>query len=72
MKIKKGDNVMVISGANKGKKGKVIKAFPTLNKILVEGINVVKKSVKPKRRGEKGAVVEMPLPINVSNAKKID
>lgn len=72
MNIKKGDNVIILTGSNKGKKGKVVKAFPKLNKILVEGVNVVKKTVKPKRRGEKGTIVETALPINVSNAKKID
>ncbi len=71
MKIKKGDTVLIISGKYRGKKGKVLKAFPKERKILVEGINIVKKHQKPRRAGEKGQIVEMPAPIDVSNAKLI-
>ena len=49
MKIKKGDNVIVIAGANKGKKGKVLKAIPSLNKVVVEGVNLRKKAHKAKK-----------------------
>lgn len=71
MKIKKGDTVLIISGKDKGKKSKVLEAFPKESKILVEGINLMKKHQKPKRSGEKGQVIELPKPINVSNVKLI-
>ncbi len=70
MKIKKGDNVIVIAGGSKGKKGKVLKAFPALNQVVVEGVNMKKKSVKARTRGEKGSLVELAMPINVSNVSK--
>ncbi len=67
MKIKKGDNVKIIKGKDKGKMGKVLKAIPKENKILVEGLNLVKKHAKPRREGEKGEIVLVPRPISVSN-----
>ncbi len=71
MKIKKGDNVLVIAGKDKGKTGKVLKSFPKDNSILVEGVNFKKKSMKPKREGEQGQVVKVLAPLEVSNAKII-
>ena len=70
MKIKKGDNVIVIAGANKGKKGKVLKAIPSENKVVVEGIRMMKKSRKAQKSGKQGQIVEMAMPIDVSNVKK--
>lgn len=69
MKIKKGDNVLIISGKDKGRKGKVLQVFSSIQKIVVENINLKKKSVKAKKSGEKGQIVEFPAPLNVSNAK---
>ena len=69
MKIKKGDNVIVIAGANKGKKGKVLKAIPSENKVVVEGIRMMKKSRKAQKSGKQGQIVEMAMPIDVSNVK---
>ena len=54
MKIKKGDNVLITAGKDKGRTGKIIKALPQELKVLVEGINLKKKHVRPKREGEKG------------------
>ncbi len=71
MKIKKNDQVLIISGKDKGKKSKVIQAFPRESKVLVEGINLMKKHQKPKKSGEKGQIVELPKPIDVSNVKLI-
>ena len=71
MKIKKGDTVLIISGKDRGKKGKVLKVFPKERKILVEGVNLVKKHQKPRREGEKGQIIQLPKPIDVSNAKLI-
>lgn len=69
MKIKKGDNIIVIAGKDKGKKGTVIKALPKLNKVLIEGINMHKKHMKPGRSGAKGQILEIAAPIDVSNVK---
>jgi len=71
VKIKKGDQVLIISGKDRGRKGKVLKAFPKEKKILVEGINLRKKHQKPKKSGEKGEIIRVPGPINVSNTKLI-
>lgn len=71
MKIKKGDNVLIISGKDKGRTGKIIKALPKEMKILVEGINLKKKHVRPKKEGEKGQVVEIPAVLDISNVKII-
>lgn len=71
MKIKKGDTVLIISGKYRGKKGKVLKAFPKQLRLLVEGVNLRKKHIKPRREGEKGQVVETPAPIDISNIKLI-
>lgn len=72
MKIKKGDNVIVTSGRDKGKKGTVVKTLRELDKVVVEGINIRKKHQKPKRRGEKGQIIEIAMPIHVSNVMMID
>ena len=69
MKIKTGDTVLLIAGKDKNKKGKVVQVFPKNNKIIVEGLNIVKKHVRPKKSGEKGQKVEVPRPFNVSNVK---
>ncbi len=69
MKIKKGDNVVIISGKDRGKKGKVIEALPKEEKVVVEGVNLKKKHIRPKKSGEKGQIIEMPSPIDASDAK---
>jgi large subunit ribosomal protein L24 len=72
MKIKKGDNVIVIAGSNKGKKGKVLKAMPLLNKVVVEGVNLRKKAHKARKKGDVSQIIELAMPIHVSNVKKQD
>ncbi len=67
MNIKKDDNVIVLTGKDKGKTGKVLKSFPKENKVLVSGINVFKKHQRPTKQGQKGQVVEKNGPIHVSN-----
>jgi large subunit ribosomal protein L24 len=71
MKIRKGDTVLIISGKDKLKKGKVIEVLPKKNRIVVEGINIVKKHVRPKKSGEKGQRVEVPRPLDLSNVKLV-
>ena len=75
MKIHKGDNVLVISGPDKGVKGKVIQAFPKTEKVLVEGVNRIKKHVAnsaPERGAESGGIVTQEAPIHVSNVMVLD
>ena len=71
MKIHKGDTVLIISGKDRGRKGRVLKVLPKEQRVLVEGINLKKKHIRPKREGEKGQIVEVPAPIYVSNVKLI-
>lgn len=71
MKICKGDIVLIISGKDRGRKGKVIKALPKKGKIVVEGINLRKKHVRPKKSGEKGQIITVPAPLDVSNLKLV-
>jgi large subunit ribosomal protein L24 len=72
MKIKKGDNVIIIAGKDKGKKGKVVRALPKENKVVVEGINMLKRHRRPRKSGEKGSIVDTAMPLNVSNVKKAE
>ena len=67
MKIKKDDNVKILVGKDKGKTGKVVKSLPRENKVVVAGINKVKRHQKARKEGQKGQVVEMEMPMDVSN-----
>lgn len=70
MHVKKGDNVIVIAGKDKGKSGKILRAMPKDSKVLVEGINI--KKVTKKAQGEKkGSMIEKAFPIHVSNVKLV-
>ncbi len=66
MKIKKGDTVIVRSGKDKGKEGKVLRAFPKKQEVLVDGIHVVTRHQKARRRGSKGELVHKPMPVPAS------
>lgn len=70
-KIKKGDNVIVIAGKDKGKTGKVLRVIPKENRILVEGINIIHKHSKPTTK-QQGGIVEKEAPINISNVMLVD
>jgi large subunit ribosomal protein L24 len=75
VKVKKGDTVLVIAGRDKGAKGRVIAAYPKLDKVLVEGVNRVKKHqrVSTTQRGAKtGGIVTQEAPIDVSNVQVVD
>lgn len=71
MKIKKRDNVIVISGRDRGQKGRVLRVLADKNRVVVEGVRVVKKRIKPRREGEKGQTVEVPQSIHVSSVALI-
>lgn len=72
MKIKKNDDVIVIAGKDKGKTGKVIKAMPKENKVVVTGVNTVKRHQKADAMGNKAGIVTKNLPIDVSNVSLVD
>lgn len=72
MHVKKGDKVMVISGKEKGKTGTIIAAFPKKDRVLVEGMNLVKKHMKPNQSNPQGGIVSQEASIHVSNVMLID
>ncbi|MCE9643911.1 50S ribosomal protein L24 [Candidatus Parcubacteria bacterium] len=72
MNIKKGDKVIVIAGKDKGKSGEVIRAFPRASKVVVAGVSVAKRHEKSRKGKQKGQVVEIPMPIHVSNVMILD
>lgn len=67
MKIKTNDKIKVISGKDAGKTGKVIQVFPKEERVVVEGVNMIKKSMKANKKGEKGQVIELAGPMHMSN-----
>ncbi len=72
MNIKKGQTVIVIAGKDKGKQAKVLKAFPAMNKIIVEGVNVVKRHQRARKSGQKGQIIDTAMPVHVSNVMVVD
>lgn len=69
MHVKKGDNVIVLAGKDKGKTGKILRAFPREDLVLVEDVNAKKVHERPKKSGTKGTIIEKNFPIHVSNVK---
>ena len=67
MKIKKGDKVKILIGKDKGKIGKVLQVFSSRNRASIEGLNLLIKHMRPKKRGEKGQRIEFPAPMDLSN-----
>jgi large subunit ribosomal protein L24 len=72
MKIRKNDNVMVISGNDRGKTGKVLKVFPKKSRIIIEGINLRKRHSKPSQKNPQGGIIEKEAPIHASNVMLLD
>lgn len=72
IRLKKEDNVVVLSGKYKGKTGKVVATHPTENKVTVEGINIVKKAIKPNRTNPQGGIIEITKPIWVSKVAIVE
>ena len=71
MKVKVGDTVKVIAGADKGKEGKVIRTLKNEQRVVVEGVHIVKRHSKPRMTNESGSIIEIEAPIHVSNVKVI-
>ncbi|WP_026569054.1 MULTISPECIES: 50S ribosomal protein L24 [Sediminibacillus] len=72
MHVKKGDKVQVIAGKDSGKQGTILEAYPKKERVLVEGINVVKKHAKPSQDNPQGGILNQEAPIHVSNVMPID
>ena len=72
MKLKKGDNIIITTGKDKGKKSKIIRVLVKENKVIVEGANLMKRHQKPRRQGEKGGIKDIEMPINASNVMVVD
>lgn len=72
MKIKKGDTVQVVAGASKGKQGKILKTYPKMNKVIVEGVNIIKKHAKPTQATPDGGILEYEAPFDASNVMIVD
>jgi len=72
MKIKTGDTVKVITGHYKGSIGEVIKAYPKKDKVVVEGVNIIKKAIRPNQANPEGGIIEKEAPIHVSNVMLYD
>lgn len=69
--VKKDDNVLVISGNSKGKSGKILKVYPQKCRVIVEGVNIRKRHMKPTQSRPQGSIVEREFPIHASNVKKV-
>ncbi len=71
-KVKKGDTVKVLTGENKGSIGRIVRVMPKMNRVVVEGVNMIKKHQKPSAASPQGGIVEMEAPIHISNVTLID
>lgn len=71
MKIKSNDNVKIIKGKDRNKEGKVIQVFPEAGKVVVEGLNLMKKHLRTRKAGEKGQILELAAPVRVENVSLI-
>ena len=71
MKIRKNDQIQIISGKDRGKRGKVLRTMPAEEKVVAEGLNLVKRHRRPRKSGEKGQRVEVPAPVDISNVMLI-
>jgi len=71
MNIKKGDTVLIIAGKDRGKQGIVSRALPQVNKVIVEGLNIAKKHIRPQGQTRQGGIIEKAMPLQVSNTMLI-
>ena len=71
-KVKKGDTVKVLAGESKGSTGRFVRVIPKMNRVVVEGVNMIKKHQKPSAASPQGGIVEMEAPIHISNVALVD
>ena len=72
MKIRKNDNVMVIAGNARGKSGKVLKVYPEKERVIIEGVNIMKRHSRPSQKNPQGGIIQREAPVHVSNVMLID
>lgn len=72
MKLKKGDSVIITTGKDKGKRGKIVRVLVAKNKVIIEGANMMKRHQRPRKSGEKGTMADTAMPIHASNVKKAE
>jgi large subunit ribosomal protein L24 len=72
MKIRKNDNVMVIASNARGKRGKVLKVYPEKQRVIIEGVNIMKRHTRPSQKNPQGGIVQREAPIHVSNVMLLD
>lgn len=72
MKVRKNDQVVVIAGNARGKRGKVLKVFPERSRVIVEGVNIIKRHTRPNQRNPQGGIVQREAPIHISNVMLVD
>lgn len=69
IRIKKGDTVVVITGSDRGKQGRVLRIFPAKKRVVVEGVNMIKRHTRPGQKNRKGGILEKEAPIHISNVR---
>ncbi|MBI4743412.1 MAG: 50S ribosomal protein L24 [Actinobacteria bacterium] len=69
--VRKGDKVVVITGKDKGKRGKILRSLPKKNRVIVEGLNIIKKNTRPTQKNPQGGIITKESPIDVSNVQLI-
>ena len=72
MKIRKNDEVVVISGNSRGTRGKVLKVYPEVNRVIVEGVNIIKRHTRPNQKNPQGGIIQREAPIHLSNVMLLD
>lgn len=71
-KVKKGDTVKILAGESKGSTGRIVRVIPKMNRVVVEGVNMIKKHQKPSATSPQGGIVEMEAPLHISNVSLVD
>jgi large subunit ribosomal protein L24 len=71
MNIKKGDKIKIIAGKDRGKAGTILRALPASGRVVVDGLNIRKRHVRPRKSGQKGEIVQFPAPLHVSNVQLV-
>lgn len=72
MKIRKNDQVVVIAGNSRGKRGKVLKVYPDVSRVIVEGVNIIKRHTRPNQKNPQGGIIQREAPIHLSNVMLLD
>ena len=71
IRVKKGETVLVIAGSDRGRRGRVLRIYPKKDRIVVEGVNMIKRHTRPSQRNPKGGIVEKEAPIHIPNVRVV-